>query len=402
MHPLLSEIKTIAQSIHRTVIERRRHLHMYPELSFQEAQTAVYVRQELEKMGIPVNENIGGYGLVGMIQGEKGGGKTIALRADMDALPIEEANEVSYKSLHPGIMHACGHDVHTSSLLGTAHILKSLTSHFSGQIKLIFQPAEERIPGGASLMIKDRVLQNPTVNSIIGQHVLPYIECGKIGIRKGKYMASADEIYMTIKGKGGHAASPNLCIDPVVISAQVISALQQVVSRSDPRQPSVLSFGRVIAEGATNVIPDEVYIEGTFRAMDEEWRAEAHEQIYSITHNIVQGFKASVDLEIRKGYPALYNNETLTGNTRNYIVEYMGEENVIDLDLWMGAEDFAYYTHEIPGCFYRLGTGNEKKGIVHGLHTPHFDVDEQSMEISTGLMAWIAIQHLEQGIEFEV
>jgi len=395
MNKLLSEIKTCAEQIHQDVIEKRRHIHMYPELSFHEAQTSVYVRQELEKMGIVVKDQIGGYGLVGMIQGGKGEGKTVALRADMDALPIQEANDVPYKSQHPGIMHACGHDVHTSSLLGTAYILQQMKSYFKGQVKLIFQPAEERIPGGASLMIKDGVLQNPEVSSIIGQHVLPYMDCGKIGIRAGTYMASADEIYMTVRGKGGHAASPNLCIDPVVITAQMITALQQVISRSDPRLQSVLSFGRIIADGATNVIPDEVYIEGTFRAMNEEWRAEAHQQIRSIAEGIARSFGASVDLEIRKGYPVLYNEENLSIRTREAIVQYIGEENVVDLDLWMGAEDFAYYTHEIPGCFYRLGTKNEAKGLTHGLHTPKFDIDEEAMAISTGLMAWIAIQTLE-------
>ncbi len=392
---LKSEIQAKAKAIFPKVIKHRRHLHMHPELSFQEEKTAQYIMNELDQLGIPYQSGIGGHGIVGHIEGEKGPGKLLALRADMDALPIQEQNEVPYASQNPGIMHACGHDVHTSSLLGVASILSSLRSQIAGSVRLIFQPAEERLPGGASLMIKEGVLDQPRVEGILGQHVLPYMDAGKIGIRPGVYMASADEIYLTIKGKGGHAAAPHTCVDPIVIASQIISSLQQVVSRSDPREPSVLSFGKFIAEGATNVIPNEVYIEGTFRAMNETWRSEAHRKIRDIVEGTAKAFGASADLDIRVGYPVLKNDEALAKRARSSIAAFVGEENVVDLDLWMGAEDFAYYTHEIPGCFYRIGTRNEAKGLVHGLHTPHFDIDESVMELSIGLMSWLAIKELE-------
>lgn len=390
---LQAKIKTLSDQVYEEVIGMRRHIHMNPELSFHEHETAQYVATQLERLGIKHDTGIADTGLVGYIQGHRPG-KTIALRADMDALPIKEANEVPYKSTREGVMHACGHDAHTSSLLGTAQILQQLTDHFEGTIKLVFQPAEERSPGGASLMIKDGVLKNPAVQSIFGQHVQPYLDQGKIGIRGGKYMASADEIYMRIKGKGGHAAHPAHFIDPVTMTAQILVALQQVVSRSDPRVPSVLSFGKLVAEGATNVIPDEVYIEGTFRTMNEEWRAQALDKIRSIATHVAEGFGGKAEVEIRRGYPVLFNDEALTATTRERISSYVGEENVVDLDLWMAAEDFAFYTHEVPGCFYRLGTRNEARGIVHGLHTPRFDIDEEALRLSTGLMAWLAISEL--------
>ncbi|MCI4666966.1 MAG: M20 family metallopeptidase [Bacteroidia bacterium] len=396
---LLQQIKQQAEDIFEEVLEKRRHIHSHPELSFHEKETAAYVQAELGKMGIPFTRDVGGHGVVGIIEGKREGeGKTLALRADMDALPIKEANDVSYKSKNPGVMHACGHDVHTSSLLGTARILNGLSEQFSGKVKLIFQPAEERFPGGASIMIKEGVLQNPSVQAILGQHVQPFIDQGKIGVRPGKYMASADEIYIRIKGKGGHAAIPSKFIDPVMIAVQVLSTLQQVVSRSNPRIPSVLSFGKVIAEGATNVIPDEVYIEGTFRTMNETWRMEAHEKIKSIIQHTTAALGGTAEIDLRKGYPVLFNDEKLTMSSRGYIADYVGEENIVDMDLWMAAEDFAYYTHEVPGCFYRLGTRNEAKGIVHGLHTPLFDIDEDALRTSTGLMAWLAIKQLESVI----
>ena len=392
---LLNHIKHSAETIHQQTIDRRRYLHAHPELSFHEKETAKYIFSELEKLDIPFQTDIGGNGIVGLIEGKKGASqKVVALRADFDALPITEENEVSYKSQNPGVMHACGHDAHTASLLGTAEILQGMKDQFEGTIKLIFQPAEEKFPGGASLMIKDGALQQPHVHGIIGQHVLPYMDAGKIGIRKGMYMASADEIYLTVRGKGGHAALPSKFIDPVMITAQTLVTLQQVVSRSDPRTPSVLSFGYIEAKGATNVIPDEVFVMGTFRTMNETWREQAHEKIKSIVQHTAEALGGKAELEIRKGYPMLYNDEALTERAHGAIKDYMGEEHVIDLDLWMAAEDFSYYTHEIPGCFYRLGTRNEAKGIVHGLHTPRFDIDETAFGHSTGLMAWLAVKEL--------
>ncbi|MFK7920906.1 MAG: M20 family metallopeptidase [Bacteroidia bacterium] len=393
---LKKQIQSRADELFEQVIANRRHIHMHPELSFEEAKTAAFVQDELKKLDIPFDTDIGGHGVLGYLIGtaDSPNAKTIALRADMDALPITEENTVPYKSQNQGIMHACGHDVHTSSLLGTAQILAELRPHFAGTIKLLFQPAEERLPGGASLMIKDGALKNPDVGAIFGQHVQPYFPAGKIGVRSGMYMASADEIYMRVIGKGGHAAQPAHFIDPVVMTAQILVALQQVVSRSDPRIPSILSFGRLEAKGATNIIPDYVDVAGTFRTMNEPWRAQALDKIKDITHGIAKSLGGSVELDIRKGYPVLFNDEALTGRTRGRIADYIGEENIIDMDLWMAAEDFAWYTHEVPGCFYRLGTRNEAKGIIHGLHTPHFDIEESTMRLSTGLMAWLALEEL--------
>jgi amidohydrolase len=276
--------------------------------------------------------------------------------------------------------------------LGASWILQQVKDQFEGTIKLIFQPGEEKVPGGASLLIKEGVLQNPAPQSIVGQHVMPFLPVGKVGFREGLYMASADEIYLTIHGKGGHGAMPNLAIDVVAISAQVITALQQVVSRSaDPKIPSVLSFGTVMAKGATNILPNSIYLEGTFRTMDEDWRAKAHQKIRQIVEGICESFGAKADLEIRKGYPFLKNDPVLTRKMKKCAQEYLGAENVVDLDIWMAAEDFSYYTQEMPGCFYRLGTRNEEKGIVSGVHTPTFDIDEDALEIGCGLMAWLAV-----------
>lgn len=392
---MISSVKAFARETAPLVQQWRRHLHAHPELSFEEIETASFVAARLSELGIPFQEGIAGTGVIGMIEGKNPGSKVLALRADMDALPIQEENEVPYKSTRPGVMHACGHDVHTASLLGAARILAGLKKEFEGSIKLIFQPGEERIPGGASLLIREGVLENPAPASIIGQHVMPGLAAGKVGFREGLYMASADEIYLTIHGKGGHGAVPHQAVDVVAIMAQLITALQQVVSRlANPAIPSVLSFGRVEAKGVTNVLPNSVYLEGTFRTMDETWRAQAHEKIRSITEGICQSFGAKADLEIRKGYPCLRNDPELTRKSRESAIAYMGESNVVNLDLWMAAEDFAYYSQTLPGCFYRLGTRNEEKGIVSGVHTPTFDVDESALETGCGLMTWLALDEL--------
>ncbi|WP_419802506.1 M20 metallopeptidase family protein [Mucilaginibacter sp.] len=391
---LKTKIKELAKNIHQEVIASRRHLHQNPELSFEEENTRVYVAGKLDELGISY-ERMAGNGLVALLQGEKPSNQVVALRGDMDALPILETNDVPYKSQNPGVMHACGHDVHTSSLLGTAHILNQLKAKFGGTVKFIFQPAEEKLPGGASLMIAEGVLENPKPQAVIGQHVMPLIDAGKVGFRAGKYMASTDELYVTVKGKGGHGAQPQQNIDPVIITAHILTALQQVVSRfADPKSPSVLSFGKVIANGATNVIPNEVYLEGTFRTMDENWRQEAHVRMKQMAEGMAESMGATCDFEIRKGYPFLINEEKLTANVRAFAEDYLGKENVLDLDLWMAAEDFAYYSQVADACFYRLGTRNEARGIVSSVHTPTFDVDESSLEVSTGLMAYLALKQL--------
>ncbi|PZX57982.1 M20 metallopeptidase family protein [Algoriphagus chordae] len=394
---LKDKIKSLAKAYKEEVIANRRHLHANPELSYQEFNTAEFVKKKLQEIGITNIESKADTGWSALIEGKNPSKRVVALRADMDALPIIEANDVSYKSQNPGVMHACGHDAHTASLLGAAKILNEVKDQFEGTIKLIFQPGEEVAPGGASLMIADKVLENPRPNGIIGQHVMPFIEVGKVGFRPGIYMASADEIYVTVKGKGGHAAMPETLIDPVLIASHMIVALQQVVSRAaSPKIPSVLSFGRVEALGATNVIPNEVKIQGTFRTLDEDWRAKAHEKMLSIAKGIVEGMGGEVDFDIRKGYPFLKNDPELTERSHQAAIAYLGEENVLDLDIWMAAEDFAFYSQEVEGCFYRLGTRNEAKGITSGVHTPTFDIDEDSLEIGAGLMAFLAVSELEK------
>ena len=391
---LSDEIKEAAQRVFNEVIANRRHLHAHPELSFCEYETSGFIKQKLGQMGISWMA-MADTGIVAVIQGEIASQRVIALRADIDALPIAEANEVPYASQNTGIMHACGHDAHTSSLLGAAQILQSLKSKFGGAIKLIFQPAEEKLPGGASIMIKEGVLENPVPEAIIGQHVMPALECGKIGIREGRFMASMDEIFVKVKGKGGHGAQPHQNIDPVLITSHIIVALQQVVSRmADPMLPTVLSFGKVIANGAINVIPDEVYIEGTFRTLDEKWRDEAHVKIKTMAETIAKSMGGSCEFNIVRGYPPLVNEKRLTEHVRSFAEDYLGKENVLDLDVWMAAEDFAYYSQAANSCFYLLGVGNKEKGITSSLHTPTFNIDENALALSTGLMAYIALKQL--------
>jgi len=390
-----NKVQDLAAQIFNDVVGFRQHLHANPELSFKEFETSLYVKDKLTKWGIEFT-SCANTGVVGLIKGNKPSDKVIALRADMDALPIHEANDKPYASKNPGVMHACGHDVHTSSLLGTAYILNQLKDDFGGTVKLIFQPAEELLPGGASIMIKEGVLENPKPDYIVGQHVMPLIDAGKVGFRSGIYMASTDELYVTVTGKGGHGAQPHQNIDPVLIASHIIIALQQIVSRNaDPRLPSVLSFGKVTANGATNIIPNEVKIEGTFRTLDEDWRAEAHKRMKKMAEGIAESMGGSCDFDIHKGYPFLINEAKLTANARTSAEEYLGRENVVDLDIWMAAEDFSFYSQVTDACFYRLGTGNAEKDTQYSVHTPRFDVDEDALQLSTGLMAYIALKQLD-------
>lgn len=391
-----NKIQALAKAIYQDVVDIRRYIHANPELSFEEVETGKYIARQLDLLGIEYVHGVAENGVVGLIKGKNPDKKVIALRADFDALPILEANDVPYKSTKPGIMHACGHDVHTASLLGTARILKQLTSEFEGTIKLIFQPAEERLPGGASIMIKEGVLENPRPVSIFGQHVHPPLRAGKIGLKGGIYMASADELYITVKGKGGHGALPQDCVDPITVAAQMITALQQVISRQlDPTVPAVLTFGSFIAEGSTNIIPNEVKIKGTFRCMNEKWRKIAHEKMYKMGVGLVEAMGGTCDFNIIVGYPCLHNNETLTAKVKASAIEYLGAENVVDLPLRMTAEDFSYYSQEMPATFYRLGTGNPEKGITASVHNSKFDIDEIALEVGVGLMAWLAVKELE-------
>lgn len=388
------QIQNLAGNIFEEVVGYRRHLHANPELSFKEFETSAFIKAKLTEWGIPF-EGIANTGVIGLIKGDLPSEQVIALRGDMDALPIVEANDKPYVSKNPGVMHACGHDVHTSSLLGAAYILNNLKSQFGGTIKLLFQPGEEVLPGGASIMIAEGALENPRPQHIIGQHVMPLIDAGKVGFRSGIYMASTDELYVTVRGKGGHGAQPHQNIDPVLITAHIIVALQQIVSRNaDPRLPSVLSFGKVIANGATNVIPNEVKLEGTFRTLNEEWRAEAKRLMKKMAEGIAESMGGSCEFDIHHGYPFLINEEKLTASARTFAEDYLGAENVVDLDIWMAAEDFAYYSQVTDACFYRLGTGNAAKDTKYSVHHPNFDVDEDALKISTGLMAYIALKQL--------
>ena len=395
MKDLLALIKEKANLYKEEVINIRRHLHQNPELSFQEFNTSQFVCDKLDEYGIEYEKGIVKTGVVGLIKGNNPTNRTIALRADLDALPILEENDISYKSINEGVMHACGHDVHTSSLLGVAKILKEVSDQFNGTIKLIFQPGEEKLPGGASLMIAEGVLENPAPDSIIGQHVYPQLDAGKVGFRSGMYMASCDELYVTIKGDGGHAALPHQNIDPILITSHIIIALQQLISRIiPPTIPAVLSFGKIIGNGATNIIPDRVELEGTFRAMNEEWRDVAHGKMIEMAKSIAKGMGGECVFRIEKGYPFLVNDAQVTGEAKAAAIEFLGSENVIDLDLRMTAEDFAYYSQIKPACFYRLGIKDKIDNRSSGLHTSTFNIDESAIETSIGLMSWIAIKEL--------
>lgn len=386
---MIEKIKSLAKQYAPEFIDIRHHLHAHPELSYQEFETSKFVQRKLEELGIPF-EIKAATGVIGLIKGQNPEKRITALRADMDALPIKEENNIPYKSKNEGVMHACGHDVHTTCLLGAAKILNETKDKWEGTVKLIFQPGEEKNPGGASLLIKEGVLENPRPSSIFGLHVHPGLAVGKMSFRSGKVMASADELYITIKGKGGHAASPHFCIDPILIASHLIISLQQIVSRNNnPHNPTVLSITSVQGGSTTNVIPNEVRLKGTFRAMDEEWRFKAHDLIKKMATDLVHSMGGEIDLLIDVGYPSVYNNEALNEITRKKAEDFIGKANVEETEARMGAEDFGYYTQQIPGCFYRLGVMNIEKGIVSGVHTPTFNIDESAIETGMGMMAWL-------------
>ncbi|GEP90492.1 hippurate hydrolase [Chitinophaga terrae (ex Kim and Jung 2007)] len=386
-----NRIKELAKAYAPELIAVRHHLHSHPELSFQEYNTTAFIQQKLKEYGVNFKAGIAGTGIIALIEGKNPSSKTIALRADIDALPITEANNVPYKSTNEGVMHACGHDVHTSCVLGAVKILNELKDELEGTIKVLFQPGEEKHPGGASIMIAEGALENPKPDAILGLHVHPSLEVGKLGFHAGKYMASADEIYITVKGKGGHAAQPHLTVDTILVASQLVVSLQQIISRNNnPFSPSVLSICAFNGGFTTNVIPSEVKLMGTFRAMDETWRFKAHELIRKQAIGIAEAMGAEIDVEILVGYPVLDNNEAVTNKAIELATEYLGPENVGDTEIRMGAEDFAFYSQVIPACFFRLGTGNAAKGITSGVHTPTFDVDERAIEIGMGTMAYLA------------
>lgn len=386
---LKETIQTAARNYKDEFIAVRRHLHAHPELSYQEFETSAYVQEKLKQWGIPFT-TLAGTGVTGIIEGKNPSSKIIALRADMDALPISEENEVPYASKNPGIMHACGHDVHTTCLLGAAKILNEYKDQWEGTVKLIFQPGEEKNPGGASIMIKEGVLESPKPQAIFGLHVHPGLATGKLSFRAGKVMASADELYITVKGKGGHAAAPHLAVDPILIASHLIVALQQVISRNcNPHNPSVLSITSIHGGTTTNIIPDAVTLMGTFRAMDEQWRFKAHELIQRTATSLAESMGGMVDMKIDVGYPTVFNDAALHETATTLAADFLSAEQIEETELRMGAEDFGYYSQQIPGCFFRLGVMNEAKGIVHGVHTSRFNIDEDAIEIGMGMMAWL-------------
>jgi len=391
----IEKIKEFSKQILPQLIEIRRKIHQYPELGFEEFKTSELIIEKLTQYKVEEIQVLAKTGVTALIRGKNSGKRVIALRADMDALPINEKNTFNYRSINDGKMHACGHDAHVAMLLGAAQILISNKDLINGTIKLIFQPSEEKFPGGAIEMIKEGILENPKVDIIIGQHVLPDLETGKAGIKSGKYMASTDEIYITVKGKGGHGATPHLNNDPILIASQIIIAMQQIVSRNAPPEiPSVLSFGKIFGDGKTNIIPDEVKIEGTFRTFNENWRTIAHEKIIKLAKNTAEAMGGTCEIIIDKGYPFLINDEIITNKVNIAIKDFIGAENVEILDLRTTAEDFAYFSQLRPSCFYRLGTMNKTKNIISNLHTSSFDIDEDILGLGAGLMAWIALSLL--------
>lgn len=393
---MIDRIREKAKQYFPEIQAIRHHIHTYPELSFEEYNTSAFISAQLTNWGIKHQTGIAGTGVAGIIEGKNPSKRCIALRADMDALPIQEANDTDYRSQNAGIMHACGHDVHSSCLLGAARILNEIKDEFEGTIKLIFQPGEEKHPGGASLMIEAGVLENPKPDAIFALHVYPHLPSGTAGYRAGQYMASADEIYITIEGKGGHAALPHQTVDPIAIAAQVITALQQVVSRkNNPLMPTVLTFGKIAGGFATNVIPDKVELLGTLRTMDEKWRNEARKWIKDITEQICSAYGARAIVDMPPGYPSLFNDPVLSKQAEAWGTEYLGSENVHTLDMRMAGEDFSFYTHHMPGCFFRIGTNRNNEQFTAPVHNAHFDIDENSLETGTGLMAWTAFNALQ-------
>ncbi len=391
---MIREIKKLAGHHLDDFITIRRHLHANPELSFEEYNTCAFILNHLRKTGIDEVKQIGRTGVLGIIKGKKPG-KTILLRADIDALPVNTELQAGYRSKRKHVMHACGHDVHTTSLLFTAAILNRFKERFAGSVRLLFQPAEEKMPGGAQQMIKEGALK-PLPAAVLGQHVYPQIPVGKVGFRPGKFMASMDEVYLTVKGKGGHGAMPETTTDPVFIACQIVIAAQQLVSRvADPKTPTVLSFGKITANGSVNIIPDEVHLAGTFRTLDEDWRQEALAKLKKLAISVAEGLGGSCTVKIKNGYPSVTNNKVLTNRLIQLAEDYLGKENVLEQPVWMASEDFAYYGHLAPATFYLLGVQNKKAGIASGLHTPTFDVDERALETGAGLMAWLTLNELQ-------
>ena len=385
---LISKFKAVFEKM----CDYREHLHMHPELSYKEFKTAEFVKQTLKSIGLGDIQSIGETGVITTIYAKHHSkkDKCIAFRADLDALTIQELNDVKYKSQNEGVMHACGHDVHTSILLGLAEVLWSFKDQLPQPVKLIFQPGEEVNPGGANLIIDGGGLKNPEVSKIFALHVFPDFEFGNCGFREGLYMASSDELHITIKGKGGHGALKGQTINPMFMGAEFIIAAEQYINTNTPKDtPSVINFGRFEALGSTNVIPEKALIKGTFRTMNEKWRTVAKAKLKDIAQNISEKYGGHIDLNISQGYPFLKNDPELTRSVKNLASITIGKDKVHDLELRMTAEDFAFYSHIVPVCFFRLGVGNISKGITYNVHHARFDIEPKSM--LTGLEVFSSI-----------
>ncbi|MCX6283087.1 MAG: M20 family metallopeptidase [Bacteroidetes bacterium] len=393
MSDLANIIRLKSEEYYSEILAIRRHIHRHPELSKLEKNTMEFIGSKLSEYGIQFKDNVGGFGIVGLIEGREPQAACLALRADMDALPINETNEVEYRSANPGVMHACGHDVHMACLLGAAKILNSIRENFRGTVKLLFQPSEETYPGGAIQMIQDGALENPKPDFVIGQHVFPFFSAGQAGFRKGMFMASTDEFFITVKGKGGHGAMPQTTIDPILIASHIVVALQQIVSRNaNPLVSTVVTVGKFIGEGRTNVIPDTVRLEGTVRTFDEKWRSRVHELLKQIASGTAEAMGGSCDVVVDRGYPYVFNNEGLTDRLIELSGEYLGETNIKPMEQKMGAEDFSYFAQHIPACLYGLGIADPASGTGPNLHTAGFNVDESALKTGMGLMAWLAVK----------
>jgi hippurate hydrolase len=387
---MLDAIKAMADDVYPEIVDLRRTLHRHPELSGEEHETARRVAERLDALPLDVRTGLHGTGVLATLDGGKPG-PTVLLRGDMDALPIREETGLDFASENEGVMHACGHDVHTSSLLGAAMILARHRDAVHGQVRFCFQPHEEKLPGGAKFMMGEGVLdaanETPGVEAVFGQHVKPGLPAGAIGVRPGWFMASSDEVYVTVNGEGGHAANPHeLSADATYVASQIVVALQSVISRHcPPGVPSILTIGRLIADGATNVIPASARLEGTFRAMDEDWRVRAHDLIERVATRTAEAHGATAEVEVKVGYPAVYNDEATTALVKDAALDYVGPDRTIDADRWFAGEDFAYFLQERPGTFYQLGAGTD-----HGLHTSKFAVDEDALRTGAGFMAYLA------------
>ncbi len=389
----------LSESVYHYVVECYRHLHAHPELSFQEFDTSAFIRDQLKSMEISCRCGYGNTGILGIIKGRNPDKITVALRADMDALPIHEETDLPWKSVNPNVMHACGHDAHTACLLGAARILNELKNEFEGTVLLVFQPGEEKAPGGASLMLKDGVFKDFKPDLIIGQHVSEDYPTGSLSFRNGTVMASADEIHLTIKGKGGHGAKPHLCNDTVLAAAQTLVSLQQVRSRlCPPLTPMVLTFGKFAAEGATNVIPDEVKLAGTFRTFDEHWRLEAKNHIKRIIHDTCSVYGCTAEIDMPDGYPCLVNNDEITRKSGQFAVSLLGEDKILEYDQRLTSEDFSFFSQQYPACFYRFGIRGESNINAGRSHTSGFCIDEKSLLTGMSGMAWIALGFLNEPV----